>query len=119
MFTFSDNFFISVTEAVSTARWVALTNYSETVGVTYNSVDNVFSEALFVYVGLTNLFYLIAVFIGFTVYLGNQGLKSISHILNNTDSHNVAFAYLTDLEEEVGSVDDAMMYFLSFAVILI
>lgn len=119
MFTFSDNFFFALNEAVSTARWAALTNYSETVGVTYTNLDNVFSESLLIYVGLTNLFYLIAIFVGFTVYLGNQGLKSISHILNNTDSHNVAFAYLTDLEEEVGSVDDAMMYFLSFAVILI
>ena len=119
MFTFFDSFFLRLNDAVTISKWIALTDYTKTVGVTYISLDNVISESLFIYVGLTNLFYLIVIFVGFTLYIGNQGLKAISHILNNTDSHNVTFAYLTDLEEEVGSVDDAMVYFLSFAVILI
>ena len=119
MFTYFDSFFLSLSNAIAISKWIALTNYTETVSITYTNLDNIISESLFIYVGLTNLLYLIVIFIGFTFYIGNQGLKAISHILNNTDSHNVGFAYLTDLEEEVGSVDDAMIYFLSFAVRLI
>jgi hypothetical protein len=72
-----------------------------------------------VYNLIINFTYVFCLALGFAVYLANQGLRAISHHLSDTDTHHVAFSYLTDLEEEVGSLDDAMMYFLMFGVIII
>lgn len=115
-----EKFFTSTNEQFYTeARWQALADSAESLTVVESVASNLFSGTLFIYSLITNFTYVFCLAIGFAVYLCNQGIRSLMHVSSNGEAHMVGFNYLADLEEESGSVDDAMMYFLCFGVICV
>lgn len=107
------------THSYIVARWEAILRTTDSLAIKEFISSEFFSGYIQVYTSLVSFMYIICMIIGFAVYLSNQGLRAISHTLSNTDSHYVAFTYMSDLEEEMGSLEDAMIYFLMFGVIIV
>lgn len=99
--------------------WGALSSY--TLGVEHTLVDGVTIRAvnlLFIYqLILNNIFILVLSFI-FIVYLANQGLQFVGFTLSGADIFSSVYAYLSDADDEVGALDDVLVYGLLFAVIV-
>lgn len=51
-------------------------------------------------------------------YIGVYGLKLTTNIVSNFDNNFTIFSYFSDLEEELGSIDDGILYYLIFGVII-
>lgn len=51
-------------------------------------------------------------------YLSISGLKIISYSINSTNIFTDVFMNLTDLDDEVGALDDALFYFVSFSLVI-
>lgn len=113
------NSLFNLSEPYIVARWQAILNTTEGLSVKESMLGELFSGSMFLYTAVGNILFITCMVIGFALYLSNQGLRAISHNLNNTDSYSTAFTYLSDLEEEMGSLDDAMIYFLMFGVIIV
>lgn len=54
----------------------------------------------------------------FLVYLSNQGIQLLSFNLNGGDLFSDSYAFLADTDDEVGAIDDMIIYGLMFAVIV-
>lgn len=68
---------------------------------------------------IINLLFIIFVFgvvVFYSLFYGARFLNSYS---NSADSSQVVFTYFSDLEEEMGSVDDSLFYFLVFGLIIV
>lgn len=82
-----------------------------TYGLTYLQTLLVFkfllSSLIFVVLGLL-----------ITLYLMNQGIALISYFSNGVDVFSDVFATLAEIDEEIGSLDDAVIYGLVFLVII-
>lgn len=107
------------TEFIYTAYWTALSTHLYLPNLTLDSSTVLFSGSLFIFSLFFNMLFIWAVASGVALYILNQGLRLISNSLTNTNTYHTTFSYLTDLEEELGSADDALMYFVIFAAVIL
>ena len=52
-------------------------------------------------------------------YSLSYGAKLFSNYISGVDLYQVTFNYFADLEEELGSADDALFYFLVFGLVIV
>ena len=91
------------------------------MGVEHTLVDDVNVRAfnlLFIYQFIINNIFILALSFMFIAYLANQGLQFISFTLSGADIFSSIYAYLSDADDEVGALDDVLVYGLLFAVIV-
>lgn len=101
------------------AQWNALTQYLISFIVTTNP-NTSYSLIIFslIYKTLVYSVLTFGLLIGFMVYLMNQGVQLISFNLNGTESFSDIFATFAEVDDEIGALDDVLIYGLMFLVII-
>lgn len=100
------------------AYWVALVSNQYIVDTSISVSYGLFSGNLFFFQLAFNVIFFVSVGIALVMYISNQGVR----LLQNTGAYNLfvtSFSYLTDLEEDLGAADDAILFFLLFAIIIL
>lgn len=99
--------------------WTTLTNYLVVpqTSLVYLNVQLPVNLLFFcqLFVNSLFIFTLVCVFI---VYLSNQGVQLLSFNLNGGDIFSDSYAFLADVDDEVGAIDDVIIYGLIFAVVV-
>lgn len=98
--------------------WITLTNYLFKIESTLNLNTSVFASSLFIWSFILKNLFIVTIFFGICFFILTTGLRVISNYLSNANMYHSTFAFMSDLEEEVGSLDDAAVYFLIFAAVI-
>lgn len=101
-------------------HWTALSNFSyvKTLVITNPSAYS-FETGLSLVFSITQTSFLLITFSFICFYLLSFGIRLIQNYLSGVDTYFTTFSYLTDLEEEVGSLDDSLYYFLVFGLFVL
>lgn len=101
------------------AYWVSITNYlvDQQVSLAGNAVELPLNTLFFCQLLVNNIF-ILSLTIMFLVYLSNQGIQLLSHNIRGSDLFSDSYSFLSDVDDEVGAVDDIIMYGLIFATII-
>ena len=99
--------------------WVALTDYltMPQASLAYANVQLPINLLFFCQLFVNSLFIFTLVSV-FLVYLSNQGIQLLSFNLNGGDLFLYSYVFLAEVGDEVGAIDDVIIYGLMFAVII-
>ena len=115
----SSHIFWSNMGFIHRAYWSSITDYlTDQQAVLTNNNINLPLNILFFCQLLVNSIFLLSLTIMFLVYLSNQGIQLLSHNVRGSDLFSDSYNFLADIDDEVGSIDDIIMYGLIFAVIV-
>lgn len=99
--------------------WTTLTDYLTVPQATLTSVGVQLPINLLFFCQLfVNSVFILTLVCMFLVYLSNQGIQLLSFNLNGGDLFSDSYAFLADTDDEVGAIDDMIIYGLMFAVIV-
>lgn len=101
-------------------HWTALSNFSYSklmVLTNTNSYD--FQFGLSLIFGVCQSLFVIVIFSVLCFYFLSFGIRIVKNYLSGVDTYFTSFAYFTDLEEEVGSIDDSLYFFLVFGLFVL
>lgn len=69
-------------------------------------------------VQFNSFFFIILLTLCLICFLLTFGLKLFSFNINNTDNYNSLYNYLSEVEEEVGAIDDVLIYGVIFLILI-
>lgn len=98
------------------SKWNALSDNLSNLEVSSSINELFFYQSVIVY--LFNGLVAFTVIIGVVFYSLSYGAKLMSNVSSSFDVYLVSFNYFSDLEEEMGSADDALFYFLVFGLVI-
>lgn len=115
-----NNIWFSSDLSYTLAHWNALSNFSyvKALAIT-NSSSYEFQIGLSLIFGLFQNMFLILAFSAICFYFSSFGIRILQNYLSGIDTYFTSFAYFTDLEEEIGSADDSLYYFLVFGLFVL
>lgn len=101
-----------------TSRFSALNESVYALNVKAAQGVDVFSYISTINFFVNNLFYIL-VLGGLVFFSLSYGAKVVANNLSGVDLYQTSFNYFADLEEELGSADDGLFYFLIFGLIIV
>lgn len=99
--------------------WTSLVNYSNYIKINVsNTTLGTNADILYFCQLVVNNVLLISLFFIFLGFLANQGVQIISSNQRGVDLFSDSYGLLSDIDDEVGAIDDIVIYGLMFAVIV-
>ena len=100
--------------------WLSMLTTGETIATAYKLISIQSGEAVVVmpsFVGWYAMFIVCGLLIGFHALA--VGVRTFLPLSQQVTNYNALYLYFGDLEEELGSVDDAAVFFLVYAVFIL